>query len=867
MEISEHGGNVDAIATELGCVLEEITDFSANINPRGLPDWVRPLIGSQISRLIHYPDPHYGSVKRSMEKNWGVKAENIVLGNGASELLYFLPRILNSTNAILFVPSYADYESVLKKNGIPIEKLFLTEENEFEPDYEALDALLIRRKTEKNLVLLGHPNNPTGKILDEKKIGELIRRHKETIWVLDESFLDFCPTGKTFLKDGSPNVIVLKSLTKILALPGLRIGFCVAAPGICRRLEQELPLWSLNRLSAAILEKATEDEEFFRLSRANVQDWKNSLLKGMESLRQIRVFTGDANFLLLKLSLQKLSVSEVCDRLLKEHKISVRRFDGTKGIASDFIRVAVRTPKENETLTDSLRKILNDTESVGPLPKTKRKAPALMIQGTASNVGKSLMAAAFCRILRQDGIDVAPFKSQNMALNSFVTPGGGEIGRAQALQAQAAGVTPDVRMNPVLLKPSSEKDSQVILNGKPVGGMDFRDYTEFKPKAFEEVKRSYDSLADEFEAVVIEGAGSVSEVNLKNNDIVNMNMACYAEAKVLIVGNIDHGGVFGALVGSLDTMAEWERSLVSGFIINRLRGIPELLLPGVRYLETYTGKRVFGVVPHFDDLSLPEEDSLEFKSGNLSDKSALGNRIDVVLIDTPRISNHTDVDALRWEADVRVRIARSPKDVGSPDVLILGGSKNVASDMQFLNDSGFAKTIFSLVQNGATEIVGICGGYQILGNRINDPHSIESNRGTSEGLGLLPLETTLQKEKALKQVSGIHSPSGKTVYGYEIHHGTTELQEQIPVAFVSDEGSPLGHSERNGRIWGTYLHGVFDGDEFRRHFIDKIRVQKGMQPVGRVTCNYDVESKINRLAKGVRESVDISAIYGLLGFK
>lgn len=489
-----------------------------------------------------------------------------------------------------------------------------------------------------------------------------------------------------------------------------------------------------------------------------------------------------------------------------------------------------------------------------------------MFQGTASNVGKSILTAALCRILAQDGIKVAPFKSQNMALNSFVTLNGEEIGRAQALQAQAAKILPDVRMNPILLKPSNERSSQVIINGKVINSMNFKNYDQYKPIAFEEVKKSYDSLSSEYNVIIIEGAGSASEVNLKKNDIVNMRMAEYAKADVLLVGNIDHGGLFGSILGTMETLTEWERKLVFGFVINRFRGIKELLKTGINYIEEYTNRPVIGIVPYIKNLELPEEDSLEFKSSRaLYDTSMLGDRLDVVLIDIPRISNHTDIDALKAEPDVRVRIIRTAEDLGEPDVLILPGSKSVISDLNHLYNVGLADKIFALSRNQKTDIVGICGGYQMLGKNIFDPYCIESNQGHIQGISLLQIETILEKSKSLKRVFATHIPTKAEVEGYEIHHGKTKSVGDTRVILLNGKSEELGYSDSTGRIWGTYIHGIFDKDQFRRKYLDQIRIRKGKTPLVDVQVSYNLEKSLDRLAKHVRRSLNINLIYRKLG--
>lgn len=345
-----------------------------------------------------------------------------------------------------------------------------------------------------------------------------------------------------------------------------------------------------------------------------------------------------------------------------------------------------------------------------------------------------------------------------------------------------------------------------------------------------------------------------------------MRMAEYAKADVLLVGNIDHGGLFGSILGTMETLAEWERKLVFGFIINRFRGVKELLKTGINYIEEYTNRPVLGVVPHIKDLELPEEDSLEFKSGTLDDTSALEERLDIVLIDIPRISNHTDIDALRVEPDVRVRIVRTVEDLGEPDVLILPGSKNVISDLNHLYDVGLADRIFALSRNQKTDIVGICGGYQMLGKNIFDPYRIESDQGSIQGISLLQIETTLEKDKSLKRVFATHIPTKTEVEGYEIHHGKTKSVGNTRVILLNGKAEELGHSDPTGRIWGTYIHGIFDKDQFRRKYLDQIRIRKGKTPLVDVQVSYNLEKSLDRLAQNVRRSLNMNLIYRKLGF-
>jgi cobyric acid synthase CobQ len=503
----------------------------------------------------------------------------------------------------------------------------------------------------------------------------------------------------------------------------------------------------------------------------------------------------------------------------------------------------------------------------GPVVRRARKTPALMIQGTSSNAGKSVLAAAFCRILLQDGFDVAPFKAQNMSLNSYVTDQGGEMGRAQVTQAMACRLNPDVRMNPVLLKPGSDTGSQVIVMGRPVGNMNVREYVEYKPRAFDAVKAAYDSLANEHDVMVLEGAGSPAEVNLKHHDIVNMAMAGYAGARVLLTGDIDRGGVFASIVGTMSLLTPKERDLVEGYVINRFRGDASLLTPAFGQMFERTGKPVLGTVPYIHGLGLPEEDSVSFKEGFRpeGDKLPEADCVDVVVLDLPRISNFNDIDPLYNEPDVRVRVAAEARDVGTPDAVIIPGSKSTVPDMRALKGTGMAAVLRRLAE-GRTRIVGICGGFQMLGRIVDDPYGLESETTRVEGFDLLPVQTTLAPEKTLTRTFGTHSASGLAVHGYEIHHGHTEpLSDDLRVALRDNAGRPLGYMRPDGRVCGTYLHGLFDADGFRRWFIDQLRMDKGLSPLESVQTAFGLEDALDHLASVVREAVDMGAVYRALG--
>lgn len=513
-----------------------------------------------------------------------------------------------------------------------------------------------------------------------------------------------------------------------------------------------------------------------------------------------------------------------------------------------------------------------------------------MLQGTSSNAGKSILTAAFCRIFLQDGLRVAPFKSQNMALNSFVTPDGLELGRAQAVQAAACRREPDVRMNPILLKPCSDTGSQVVVMGRPVGTMRVREYVDYKPVAFAAACSAYDSLAAEVDVMVLEGAGSPAEINLKAHDIVNMAMARHAQAKVLLVGDIDRGGVFASLVGTMELLDPWERDLVAGHVINRFRGDATLLDPALVFTRERTGKPVLGVVPYLHDLGLPEEDSVTFREamaaggrlcgaahgavGGAVAAHALGRALDIVLLDLEHISNFTDVDALRVEPDVQLRVVRHADALGKPDVIILPGSKNTTGDLRALQARGLDVAVRQLARHpDGPVIVGICGGLQMLGLSVADPLGLEGG-GEVEGLGLLPVRTHMAEDKQLRRTSARCVHSGNAVQGYEIHHGVTFVEGEVAVCLVCGDhagDAVTGHADAagwastDGRVWGTYLHGIFDADPFRRAFLDSVRVRRGLPPVGEVVASYSLEPALDRLAATVREHVDMAAVYALVG--
>ncbi len=511
------------------------------------------------------------------------------------------------------------------------------------------------------------------------------------------------------------------------------------------------------------------------------------------------------------------------------------------------------------------------------------KAKTIMVQGTASHVGKSVLVAALCRIFVRDGYRVAPFKSQNMALNSYVTKDGGEMGRAQVVQAEAACIDPTVDMNPILLKPTGNATSQVIVLGKPVGNLSAQQYhLDYGPKAIQIVEEALTRLRDTCDIVVIEGAGSPAEVNLQEHEIVNMRIARMADAPVLLVADIDKGGALASVVGTLELVTDDDRDRIAGFIINKFRGDLSLFQPAVDFLEKKTGKTVFGVVPYFQGFRIQEEDTVSEERCAVEEIGDV-DWLDIAVIHLPHISNFTDFDPLEDEPDVRLSYVGRGNRLSNPDLIIIPGSKNTIEDLYYLKRSGLAARITELNRSG-TPVIGICGGFQMLGSDLKDPLHTESEIPQMEGLGLLNMSTTFYLEKVTTQVEAevagegnlLSGTKGLRVAGYEIHMGKTELAPGAYPAIRILESSgkktdaPDGAVSRDGTVFGTYIHGIFDSDQFRRQILNNLRSKKGYEPLSPADSIPALEQRskdLDKLAAVVRGSLDMEKIYGLMGLE
>jgi len=494
-------------------------------------------------------------------------------------------------------------------------------------------------------------------------------------------------------------------------------------------------------------------------------------------------------------------------------------------------------------------------------------AKAIMIQGTMSNAGKSLLTAGLCRIFTQDGYRVAPFKSQNMALNSYITQDGFEMGRAQVVQAEAAKKAPDVRMNPILLKPTSDQGSQVIVNGQPIGNMTASDYYKYKKQLIPRIMNAYNSLAEENDIIVIEGAGSPAEINLKQDDIVNMGMARMAKAPVLIVGDIDRGGVFAALYGTVMLLDEEERSYIKGTIINKFRGDVSLLKPGLDMLYDLIHIPVIGVVPYLA-VDIDDEDSLTERFT----KSKSEGLIDIAIIRLPRISNFTDFNTLEHIECASVRYISSVRELKNPDLIIIPGSKNTMGDLIWLRENGLEASILKHAAKNKP-IFGICGGYQMLCENVRDPYGVEHG-GEMKGLGLLNADTIFEQQKTrtritgeFKNVNGIFKGlTGKHFEGYEIHMGQTTCESSPFSVLTGNDGSVKADGICSGNVYGSYVHGIFDSDEVLFEIANALMSQKGLKYNRNSTFDNKAykERQYDLLADALRASLDMKYIYEVI---
>ena len=936
MKPEAHGGDLLRMAATAGRDPASLLDFSVNVRPEGPPEFIRAALFRAMTALAAYPSPHAEEAMLAAARHHGMDASRFVFGSGSNELIHALARVLRKRgvpSVRVVEPAFSEYAIACRLAGIKaipvwggiIEKNQCvpttdTGKDEAVPTRDLLDALTYA--PEGSAVFLANPGNPSGLFRTPDECLRLMSSRSDLLWIIDEAFVEYAgtETEASVLQRLPKNGIVLRSLTKFHAVPGVRLGYLAADAELAQAIRDELPAWSVNAFALAAAQAVFADtSDFAAQTRAENAERRADLAAALSSLPGIEVYPSAANYVLFRWPGAPRNLLGI---LLKRFGIAVRDCSNYHGLKDgSWFRAAVRFPEDHRRLAEALSAIRETTYGVSssPLPETPaspesgnkdsinikvlgrggmgawgkggespspegfllpspgisrrppRHTPALMLQGTSSNAGKSILAAAYCRIFRQDGYSVAPFKAQNMSLNSGVTAAGDEMGRAQIVQAQAALVDPDARMNPILLKPHSDTGSQVVVLGQPIGHMGVLDYFKKKKELWKTVTEAYDSLAADHDVMVLEGAGSPGEINLKEHDVVNMRMAEHARASVLLVGDIDRGGVYASFLGTWMTFTDAERRLLTGYIVNRFRGDASLLGPAHEYMLDHTGIPVLGTIPYIRDLNIPEEDMAGFSWGHTDCGEKKAGTLDIAVVMLRHVSNYTDFAPLAAEPDVRLRPVRRAEEWGDPDVVMLPGSKSVVPDLDDLRRSGLADNILGHAERGKW-IFGICGGLQILGRAILDPHGIESAAPEVPGLGLMDLRSTFAADKTLVRVARAETPLGVPSGGYEIHHGLTDHgPSALPLFLRADRAYP-SEAERicgyvSGRRWATYLHGVFDDDTFRRAWIDHVRTDLGLTPQRRCLASYDLEKALDRLADVVRANSDMETIYRSMGLK
>lgn len=848
--VVRHGG-ANALTTEPGV---ELLDASASINPLGFPLWLRAEISRWLSSIQAYPDPNCRELRAEIAARHGCDPNSVTVGNGSSEILSWLPLVAGPLRWIVPVPSFGEYRRAPNLVGRDVLEIPLSAPG-FALDWDALEAAL----DEPSIVVFGHPNNPTGTLLERDAFHSFRTRHPDSLFVIDEAFADFVDGFVGVWDPSATNLLVLRSMTKLLAIPGLRLGYALGHAELSARLREQLPPWSVNVLAQRVGLRALSDPDLVANTRQQTVRLRTSLATRLRAIAGLDVHETCANWLLLRLHARQPGSPEIVERCRKLG-VALRCCSDFPGLGTEWLRVSLRTDAENARIADTLARVLEPQSP--PVSKAPKRRRAIMLQGCSSDAGKSILVTALCRCLVQDGYRVAPFKAQNMSNNSGVAADGGEIGRAQVLQAEACRIAPDTRMNPILLKPNSDRGAQVVLRGRAIGHRDALEYHATKRRCLDEALQAFDELEREYDVVVCEGAGSAAEMNLRSADIVNMGFVTERPMPVLLVGDIDRGGVYASFVGHLEVMSEADRAHVKGFLVNRFRGVQSLLGDAHRSVEAHTGRPVLGVVPFLPELGLPDEDRLSLTSGAKRWGDACAP-LSIAAVAGPHVSNFTDLDALSCESDVSMRLVERADELGQPDLILLLGSKNTIADFRHFERIGLTAALLRAHANGAW-IVGICGGLQMLGESMQDGDGVESHSECARGLGLLPIQTHFAAEKVVRQVSAHHVASGAELRGYEIHHGQSDLLPLDPW-LIGVDGARLGGALSAQYLFATYLHGLFDSDAFRRHFLDDLREHKGLPRLGRSARSSSLEPSLERLAKVFRESVDLPAIYRMMG--
>jgi adenosylcobyric acid synthase len=832
-----HGDDARRVAAALGIAPGDVLDLATSLNPVA-PD-VRLIVAQALETIGHYPDA--APATAALAEVLGAEPGEVLLTNGGAE-------------AIALVATELGRGSIDE----PEFSLFRRHLREIAPEAPRWRS---------------NPHNPSGCLAPASE--------RSLVW--DEAFYPLA-TGEWTRGDASERgSIVLGSLTKLFACPGLRMGYVLSGDAdLIARLAARQPQWAVGSLATATLPRL--------LDTADLSAWAKEIHELRTALVDVLAEAGlmaepsDANFVLVPAApglRNRLAHEGVVVRdctsfgLPGAVRIAVPPAAGLERLARALQRSAdpgaqgtgalSRVGRNGGTTTEGAARVTSAGEAAGDESGSERLTGALMVCGTASDVGKSQIVTGLCRLLARRGARVAPFKAQNMSLNSFATPSGHEIGRAQGVQAIAARVEPEAAMNPILLKPMGERRSQVVVMGRPTADLDAAAYQAIKREALlPVVLEALEDLRTRYDVVICEGAGSPAEINLLDGDIANLALAEATGIPAILVGDIERGGVFAALYGTITLLPDQLSRHVRGYVINKFRGDSSLLVPGLEELERRTGVPNLGVLPYASGLSLDAEDSLGL-AGALGEASGRDGALDVAAIALPHLANFTDLDALAVEPSVSLRMVSSPAELGDPDLLIIPGSKTTVGDLSWLEETHLAPAIKTLAADaGGGTILGICAGYQMLGEEIVD--DLESGYGRVRALGVLGVRTGFDRDKLTRPRKG--RALDEAVIGYEIHHGRSIATGDAEPFAVLDDGfgrQSEGVSIGGGRISGTNLHGVFESDGFRRAFLSAVaaRRQKSWQ-TSDVRFAEAREAQIDQLADLIEEHLDVEAILGLI---
>ncbi len=863
-------------------------NFSSNIYSHADLSALQSFLATRLDAIRSYPEPEPRVLEALIAERCGVDSGCVLVTNGATDAIYLIAETWKGLPAFIHQPTFSEYADACDMFGM--------------------------EQGENGISWLCNPNNPTGTVLPKADVLQLATKYQ--LLVLDQSYEDYTMEPLLSAMDAveAGNILQLHSLTKTYGVPGLRIGYIIGANELVDELRGRLRPWSVNALA---IEAAT----WLIQNHVQVLPDLPSYLAEAQRLRQcllelpgMTVEPTSTNFMLCRI--EEMTAAVLKEHLATRHGILIRDASNFHGLTPHHFRVAAQTREEDDLLIQAISLLLCHGEcptSFGngmkpaSLPYGNKQGTGLrplMLAGTGSDVGKSVLAAALCRIFLQDGYHPAPFKAQNMALNSYATPEGLEIGRAQAAQAEAAGIPCHTDMNPLLLKPQSDHTSQVVLHGKPIGNRDAYDYWKAPsslPRKREpghrqdnldfraEVCAAFDRLAVRYNPIVMEGAGSISELNLRATDLVNLPMARHADAAVILVADIDRGGVFASVYGSIALQTPEDRARIKGVIINKFRGDLRLFDDGRQMLERICGIPVLGVIPYFTDIHIEEEDSVSLAGKAMQ---AERGRVNIAVVLLRHLSNFTDFDALEQDSRVHLYYTNNVEELRKADIIILPGSKSTLDDLRELRRNGCAQAIQQAARQGTT-VIGICGGYQMMGVEVCDPDHVEGDIERLPGLGLLPTTTTMSGEKVTRQVRFAlvpvgfpdgaspsppsHSPetasapfasnSSETAFphlAYEIHMGETRPFGDAPSSPFAhlDDGREDGYRVSD-RCWGTYLHGVLDNipivDSLLAPFAD--RLEADSRPFDYVAFK---EEQYNRLADHVREHLDMKRLYEIM---